>query len=87
MMPIGIVLISPPSVAGASSRSGQWWVRLSVTVSVFDLSTIGIAGAHRVSLDIALRTMRDTGADMRDKIQRDVARRARSQRHRMLSVA
>jgi L-serine deaminase len=41
-------------------------------------------GSHKVSLDKAIKTMRETGAAMKIKVQRDLSRRARGQRHRVL---
>ncbi len=41
-------------------------------------------GTHYVSLDKVIKTMRETGADMKTQIQGDVARRPRRQRDRVL---
>jgi L-serine deaminase len=41
-------------------------------------------GSHKVSLDKVIKTMRETGAAMKIKVQRDLSRRARGQRHRVL---
>ena len=42
-------------------------------------------GSHNVSLDKVIKTMRETGADMKDQVQGDLARRPRRQRHRVLT--
>ena len=42
-------------------------------------------GAHTVTLDQAIKTMRETGADMKIKYKETVARRPRRQRHRVLT--
>jgi L-serine dehydratase len=41
-------------------------------------------GSHKVSLDKAIKTVRDTGRDMKGEGQRDVPRRPGRQRHRVL---
>ena len=41
-------------------------------------------GQHHVSLDKAIKTMRETGADMKRQVQGDRPRRARPQRRRVL---
>ena len=44
-------------------------------------------GSHKVSLDKAIKTMRETGADMKDKYKETVSRRPRRQRRRVLRRA
>ena len=41
-------------------------------------------GTHKVSLDKAIKTMRETGARHEDQVQGDRPRRPRRQRHRVL---
>ena len=58
------------------------------SVKAINAARLALAGdgAHHVSLDAAIKTMRETGADMATQVQGDVARGPRPQRRRVLTA-